>query len=408
VKIAYLINTYPQASQSFIRREIAALEAMGLHIERFTVRRWNTPLVDPGDRAERQRTRCLLEAGALRIALATLGVLCRRPRRWWTTLGMALRLGWRSDRGMAYQLIYFAEACLLLGWLEASGIEHVHAHFGTNAPMLALLCRHLGGPPYSFTVHGPEEFERPRALKLAQKIASAQSVAAVSEFGRSQLYLWCAAEDWDKIHVIHCGVDRSFLDAQSPPCTAARLVCVGRLAKQKGQLLLVRAAGLLAQRHVDFELRLIGDGPLRPEIEALIARLGLQQQVRLCGWLSNEQVLQEITAARALVLPSFAEGLPVVLMEALALRRPVISTYLAGIPELVESGVSGYLSPRGNLQLLAQAMQQMLEADGAELQRMGEAGAARVAQQHDAAREARRLAELWGAKVGDKEAMVVS
>jgi glycosyltransferase involved in cell wall biosynthesis len=287
VKIAYLINTYPQASQSFIRREIAALEAMGLHIERFTVRRWNTPLVDPGDRAERQRTRCLLEAGALRIALATLGVLCRRPRRWWTTLGMALRLGWRSDRGMAYQLIYFAEACLLLGWLEASGIEHVHAHFGTNAPMLALLCRHLGGPPYSFTVHGPEEFERPRALKLAQKIASAQSVAAVSEFGRSQLYLWCAAEDWDKIHVIHCGVDRSFLDAQSPPCTAARLVCVGRLAKQKGQLLLVRAAGLLAQRHVDFELRLIGDGPLRPEIEALIARLGLQQQVRLCGWLSN-------------------------------------------------------------------------------------------------------------------------
>ena len=298
MKIAYLINTYPQASQSFIRREIAALEGLGVPIERFTVRRWTTPLVDEGDRAEERRTRCLLEAGSGRLLLATLGVLWQRPGRWFAALGTALRLGVRSHKGMVYQMIYFMEACLLAQWLETGGIDHVHAHFGSNATMVALLCRRLGGPPFSFTVHGPEEFDRPRGLKLAEKIAAAQWVVAVSEFGRSQLFRWCAAEDWDKIHVVHCGVDQSFLAATEGPCRAARLVCVGRLCEQKGQLLLVRAAGVLAQRNIDFQLRLVGDGPLRRDIEAMIAQLGLQQKVQLCGWLSNAQVRQEIAAAQ--------------------------------------------------------------------------------------------------------------
>lgn len=393
--IAYLINQYPQASQSFIRREIAGLEARGVRVERFTVRRWDTALVDPGDQAERERTRCVLEAGKLRLLLAPLKQFFSHPVRFAEALAAALKLGRRSDRGPLYNLIYLAEACVLLPWLKACGAEHVHAHFGTNSTTVALLCRLLGGPTYSFTAHGPEEFDRPQALKLREKIAGAKFVVAVSEFGRSQLYRWCDHEHWKKIHVVRCGVDESFLSAATKTDAPARLVCVGRLAEQKGQLLLVEAAAQLASRGVLFELVLVGDGAMRKEIESLIARHHLEKSVRIAGWMSNDEVRQEILASRAMILPSFAEGLPVVIMEALALGRPVISTYVAGIPELVADGVCGYLVPAGAVGALADAMARILSLDAAELQAMGDAGAQRVAARHNAAAEAGRLAELF-------------
>ena len=410
--IAYLINQYPQASQSFIRREIAALEAQGVRVERFTVRRWETSLVDEGDRAERDRTRCVLEAGKGRLLLAPLKMLLSQPRRFMSALKAAIRLGRRSDRGMAYHLIYLAEACVLLPWLKACGAEHVHAHFGTNSTTVALLCRKLGGPTYSFTAHGPEEFDRPLTLKLGDKIAEAAFVVAVSEFGRSQLYRWCDPDHWPKIHVVRCGVDESFLrtDEESNPEAPAhaidddappRLVCVGRLAEQKGQLILVEAAGQLVARGMNFEVVLVGDGDMRPRIEASIVRLGLERTVRIAGWMSNAEVRREILASRALVLPSFAEGLPVVIMEALALRRPVISTHIAGIPELVESGQCGYLVPAGSVDALAAAMARVLLGNTAELRSMGEEGANRVRQQHKAMTEARRLADLFAAAINN-------
>ena len=399
MKIAYLINTYPQSSQSFIRREIAALQDMGVHVERFTVRRWKTPLVDSADQAEARQTRCLVEAGPLRMGAAVGWTALRHPLRFLAALVIALRLGWRSDRGWLYNIAYFAEACLLLGWLKSSGIDHVHAHFGTNSTALALLCRRLGGPPYSFTVHGPEEFDRPVALKLTRKIVDAQFVVAVSEYGRSQLYRWCGAEQWCKIHVVRCGVEAAFAAAEGAACTAARLVCVGRFAAQKGQLLLIQAAQMLARQNVKFELVLIGDGAMRPRIEAAIAQSGLGESVRLLGWQSNQEVRRQILLSRALVLPSLAEGLPVVLMEALALRRPVIATSVAGIPERVEDGQCGYLVGPGDVPALAQAMIRMLGLDAGELDRMGRLGAQKVAANHNSATEARRLAALFGLSV---------
>jgi len=396
VTIAYLVNQYPQSSQSFIRREIAAIEQLGARVERFTVRSWPTPLVDERDREEQRRTRVLLNVGYPGLALATLRTLLSRPAAFYRALALALGIGWRSDRGVFYHLIYLAEACVLLKWLADCGAAHVHAHFGTNSTAVAMLCRALGGPPYSFTAHGPEEFDGPRSLRLEEKIRHAAFVVAISQFGRSQLYRWCAHDQWPKIHVVRCGVDDLFLSVRrTPPLDVPRLVCVGRLTEQKGQLLLVEAAARLAADGILFELVLVGDGPMRKDVEACIKRHHLCDRVRITGWMSNEQVREQIQQSRAMVLPSFAEGLPVVIMESLALGRPVISTTVAGIPELVRDGTSGWLVPPGAVGPLADAMREALRASPQELQRMGEAGAALVAERHNAATEAGKLATLF-------------
>jgi colanic acid/amylovoran biosynthesis glycosyltransferase len=226
-------------------------------------------------------------------------------------------------------------------------------------------------------------------------IHDAAFAVAISEFTRSQIYKWCTLDDWSKVHVVHCGVDAMFLSgAIRPVPKRPRLVNVGRLSEQKGQFLLVQAAARLRDQGLDFELIIVGDGPLRGELQKLIDRLDLQERVRITGYLSNLEVRQELEAARALVLPSFAEGLPVAIMESLALGRPVISTYIAGIPELVEPGISGWLVPAGAIEPLVDAMSEVLGAQPDRLGRMGEAGAARVTQQHDANKEAMKLAEL--------------
>jgi glycosyltransferase involved in cell wall biosynthesis len=396
MKVAYLVNQYPHVSHTFIRREVAALEAQGVPVERFSVRPSPEDLVDEADRAERGKTQVLLSAGAAGLFAATLGVALSRPLRWTRALALAVRLGRRSERGVVRHLAYLAEACVLLRRLRRGGVGHLHAHFGTNSAAVALLTRTLGGPPYSFTVHGPEEFDRPDSLSLKDKIEGAAFVAGVSDFGRSQLFRWCSYGHWAKVHVVRCGVDAAFLgDGPQPVPDNRRLVCVGRLSEQKGQLLLLEALGRLAAEGVAFEMTFAGDGPMRPVIERQLRRVALEGRVRITGWLSNEAVRREILAARTMVLPSFAEGLPVVLMEALALGRPVLTTYVAGIPELVAPGVNGWLVPAGSVDALADTLRQVLETPIERLTALGQAGAKRVAAMHDAVREAAKLAALF-------------
>ena len=245
-------------------------------------------------------------------------------------------------------------------------------------------------------MHGPEEFDKPEALHLADKIEHAAFAVAVSSYGRSQLYRWSRPDDWPRIEIVHCGIDASFRSAAAcDPPQVPRLVCVGRLCEQKGQLLLVEAVALRARCGVPFELVLAGDGDMRAPIEALVRERSLDRQVRITGWISGARVREEILAARALVLPSFAEGLPVVIMEAMALRRPVISTYVAGIPELVRDGKEGWLVPAGDVDALASAMQACLATSAAELASIGDAARARVLERHDIDIEAGKLARLF-------------
>jgi colanic acid/amylovoran biosynthesis glycosyltransferase len=402
--LAYLVNQYPLTSHTFIRRELVTLEATGVAVRRYSIRETREPLVDEADQAERPKTRAVLSVGAPGLAGALLRTALLRPGAWLRGLRLALRTGRRSERGVLVHLVYLGEACVLLGWCRDDGIRHVHAHFGTNSAAVAMLCHELGGPSYSITLHGPDEFDRPQALALDEKVARASFVAVISEFSRSQLYRWVRYRDWAKVQVVRCGLDASFFEVNPiPPPSGRQLVCVGRLAEQKGQLILIEAARLLAERTDDFRLVLVGDGPMRGEIEALIDRFGLGSRVTLLGRQNNAEVRKQIIASRALVLPSFAEGLPVVLMEALALERPVISTYVAGIPELVEDRVCGWLVTPGAVEGLARAMAEALDASDEQLETMGRAGAARVSAMHKIENSVAALARLFRATAAADE-----
>ena len=396
MRLAYLVNQYPHPSHTFIRREIAALEKLGMPIARITVRRSSAPLVDADDLAEADRTRVLLSAGAPALVWAAARAAIVSPILFARALVTAAAMAAGSRSGLWRHLAYLVEACLLLRWLRAEAIDHVHAHFGTNATTVAMLCRALGGPKYSFTVHGPEEFDRPETLDLGRKIANAAFTVAISDFGRSQLYRWCDPAHWPRIHVCRCGVDERFLSAPiTEPPPDHRLVCVGRLSEQKGQLVLLEAARKLVEAGESFELLLIGDGPMRGQLESAIAQHGLEETVRLLGWRDADGVRDAILRSRAMVLPSFAEGLPVVLMEALALGRPVISTQVAAIPELVQDRVNGWLVPPASVDALVDAMRQALHAPLELLGRLGAAGARLVAERHNTSTEAGKLRSLF-------------
>ena len=395
-KIAYFINQYPKVSHSFIRREILALERQGFEIERIALRGWDGELVDEQDLHERARTRYVLRDGIPVLVWALLRTFLTRFGRFLSAFALALRMGRHADRALPYHIGYLAEACRILPWLSASGATHVHAHFGTNSTEVVMLAHALGGPRYSFTVHGPDEFDKPQFLGIGEKIRRSAFVVAISSYGRSQLYRWVGLAHWPKIKVVHCGLESAFHDvAPAPLPQAPRLVCVGRLCEAKGQLLLIEAAARLAGKGVGLDLVLAGDGEMRSEVEALIAKHGLGGRVRITGWISSDQVREELLAARALTLPSFAEGLPVVVMEAMALRRPVLTTYVAGIAELVRDGRDGWLIPAGDVDALAAALRRVLATPLDTLAAMGEDARLRALERHSVDTEASKLARLF-------------
>ncbi len=391
MKIGYILNTYPQPSQSFIRREIRALEAQGHEVLRFAMRPSAEKLVDAQDLSEAAKTEYVLSEGGATLARSVWETLRQDASGWADTLQAAWRLGAASEVGRLRHLIYLAEACFVAQRARAEGIAHLHAHFGTNAATVAMMAHMLGDLPYSFTVHGPEEFDSPRALSLGTKIHHAAFTVAISQFGRSQLCRWAAPVDWARIKVVHCGIEPARFPAPAPfPKGPRRVVAIGRFVEQKGQLALIEA---LAQATAPLHLTLIGDGEMRPIIEARIKSLGLAERVTLTGWVDEARVKAELDNAHALVMPSFAEGLPMVVMEAMAAGRPIISTLIAGTPELVQDGTSGWLVPAGDADALAQALEKLAKAPLTKLEKMGTAARERVLARHDVAIEAAKLAD---------------
>jgi glycosyltransferase involved in cell wall biosynthesis len=403
MRIAYLVNQYPTVTHSFIRREILALERHGIEVMRIALREWDGELLDAENQIERKRTRYVLREGVPGLFIALARMLLTRPLRLLQALALTLRMGRRGERPLPVHLVYLAEACRIELWLRVAGTQHLHAHFGTNSAEVAMLVHALGGPQWSFTVHGPEEYDNVRLIGLAEKIRRCAFVVAVTSFGRSQLYRLVEHQHWPKVHVVRCGLEPSYFAAASSAPAVRRLVCVGRLCKNKGQLLLVEVVRRLAARGKTFELVLAGDGELRAEIEASIRRHKLEGRVRITGWISAAEVREQILAARALVLPSFAEGLPIVIMEAMALKRPVISTFVAGIPELVHSGEHGWLIPAGDVEALADVTQACLETPVESLARMGEAAQQRVRERYSVDTEAAKLGKLFQAAIGRSE-----
>lgn len=394
--VAYFINQYPKVSHSFIRREIQALERIGFIVKRFALRGWQDDLVDEADLWERGQTAYVLQCGVGGLMGAIARVALSRPKRFVLAVKLALSMSRKADRSMPYHIIYLAEACKVLQWMEASSVCHIHAHFGTNSAEVAMLVSVLGDISYSFTVHGPEEFDKPLSLHLNEKIKRAAFVVAITSFCRSQLYRWAEYEDWKKVHVVRCGLEREFHSVSAPVYPTRRtLVCVGRLCEQKGQMLLLNAVSELRRKGHVFQLILAGDGEMRANLEAQIRHHSLEETVTITGWISSDQVRSELLSAQAMVLPSFAEGLPVVLMEAMAVRRPVLTTHIAGIPELVVHGDNGWLFPAGDVERLVEVIEEFLKVPIETLEEMGKSAHARVLALHDVDVEARKLGTLF-------------
>ncbi len=393
MRLAYLCNVYPAVSHSFVRREIEGLEAAGHEVRRFSLRPHGA-LKDPADFREATITEAALRDGLFKLLLSAIALTLARPLRGFSSLKTAFLLSGPGIKRKARHFAYWMEAAWLLRRMGGYRVEHLHAHFGTNPAAVAAITRAWGGPPFSFTAHGPDEFDSPIDLSLAGKISRAKFVAAISSFGSAQLKRWAEPSQWPKIKVVRCGLDASFLETEPDPIPddSTNFVCVARLSAQKGLPLLLSACERLHRSGMAFTLTLIGDGEMRAEIERRIVDRGLQEVVRLLGPRSAEEIRSALRSARAFVLPSFAEGLPVVLMEAFAIARPVITTSIAGIPELVDQSC-GWLIPAGSEDALVDAMGSALAAPTAELFAKGKAGRERVLTMHNAASNAKLIAD---------------
>ncbi|WP_312525035.1 glycosyltransferase [Paracoccus sp. (in: a-proteobacteria)] len=396
-RIGYLVNTYPRPSHSFIRREIAAVERFGFFVHRFAMRGELEALHDPADLAEHEKTERILEAGPVKLAGRLLRQTLQRPG----AMLRSVRLAWRRSRAgessFPRQLIYLIEGASVAIRAKELGLSHIHAHFGTNSARVAAYSYLLGGPRYSFTVHGPEEFDSPQALDLGGKVHDSHFCAAISSFGRSQLYRWTEAEAWPKVKVVHCGIEMGNWPepVAMPANDTLRMVAIGRFAEQKGFGLLIQGFAQAYRQNPKLHLSLVGDGPLRPQIEQMLQKEGITHAVELLGWQAEDGVRRALGDSHLLVVPSFAEGLPVVIMEAMASARPCIATYIAGVPELVRPGQEGWLIPSGDIDALSQAMLDAAAAPIEALRQMGLDARQRVTERHDIEVSAHKLARLF-------------
>ncbi|MFV1876502.1 glycosyltransferase family 4 protein [Nioella sp.] len=393
MKIAYLTGEYPRATDTFIKREVAALRAEGLDVLTCSIRRTGDEhLVGEEQRQEAARTFHVLPAVAnpLTMARAELAMLPRLGR-YFRALALAWRTAPKGIKGRAYNLIYFTEAVVLAHHLRKNGVQHLHNHIAKSSCTVAMLASELSGIPYSFTLHGPDIFFAPDHWRLDEKIARARFVACISEFCRSQAMFFSAQGHWGKLKIIHCGVEPERYEIGERD--GNKLLFVGRLAAVKGVPVLLEALAEARRTRPDLTLTLVGDGPDRAALEAQSRALDLAGAVTFAGYRSQSDVAELLARHDALILPSFAEGVPVVLMEAMAARMPVIATAVGGVSELVEDGINGYLVAPGDGAALRAAILRVMK-DSALRQRMGGAGRAKVEAHFTATTEAARLARL--------------
>lgn len=388
--IAYLVNRYPEASLTAIRREIAAVELAGAKVIRFAHRPSSQPLAGERDRSESEVTEYLAAGNPTGLLIPLLAAFIARPARIAKAAALLGTLGMRSLRGLSYFLL----ACRLRHRLAAAGVGWLHVHFALSSAVVAALTRALGGPRWTMTVHGPEDLEAENQPLLGALAQSAAGIAAISEWAAAAVRRAAAPAQVD-VRVIRMGVDGACLENPVPIPDSGPIACVARLDERKGHRVLFESLEILRARGKQPAVELVGDGPARPALEAEAQRRGLAGQLRFRGWQTEEGVRAGLDRCRFLVLPSHAEGLPVAIMEAFARARPVIATAIAGIPEIVEDGRNGRLVPAGDAQALATAIQQLLAMTPAQLQALGDQGRMAVEMRFSSTQNARLLMQFW-------------
>jgi glycosyltransferase involved in cell wall biosynthesis len=395
--IAYLTGMYPKVSHTFILREVEALRKMGAVVLPCSIRR-----PSPDERrgvdleAEYTQTFYLLESARnpLRLLGAHFKILVKSPRRWL----LGAKLAWQTCppgmKAIIWQIFYLAEAGVLASYLEKRCVGHLHNHLGDASGTVALLAAKMAGIPFSYTAHGPDLFFAPTYWRIDVKTAQACFVACISHFCKSQMMLFSKPEDWDKFVIVRCGINPERYGNMMRSAFSHHILFVGRLADVKGVPLLLEAFVRIRARYPKAKLTLVGDGPERSSLQARAMALGLDNAVEFLGYCTQQEVAEQMNMADFLVLPSFAEGLPVVLMEALASGIPVIATSVAGVSELVHDGKTGLLVPSGDIEGLEEALDRLL-GDPDLCWKLGKAGRLVVRELHDVEREAGKLLSLF-------------
>ncbi|MDX2034422.1 MAG: glycosyltransferase family 4 protein [Blastocatellia bacterium] len=404
IRLAYLVSRYPAVSHTFILREVLQLRAQGFELHVASINSPDRPAeqLTAEERAEAEATWYVKAHGATGALTAHLAAIATNLPAWLRGLAFALRLGGSDLKGLVYALFYFVEAVMIGRWMRQRGVKHLHVHFATPAAHVALIAAQIFPITYSITVHGPDEFYDVSQYRLTEKIHGASFICTIGAFARSQLMKLSPVSEWDKYEVSPLGVDpaafapRPFRDEPE----TFELICVGRLVPAKGQHILINAVNLLARQGRRIQLRLVGDGPDRPSLEAQVKRLGLQDRVIFEGAVNQDRIRDLYRRADLFVLASFAEGIPVVLMEAMAMEIPCVTTFITGIPELIRDQVDGLLVAPSGVEELAGAIGRLM--DDTELRRrLGAQGRLRVMDRYDLNRNTMRLAEIFRRRLGE-------
>ena len=390
------MSQYPAVNHTFILREIRKLRTLGCDIQVVSVRGPDRPPahLGPDELEEYQRTIAIFEAGIAAIAGAHLKTLLSRPAGYFAGLLYAVQLATWDLRQIFLNLMYFGEAVVAGSWIWTRGLTHVHSHFAST---LELFVARVFPITFSATIHGPDEFNDVIGFHMAEKVARAEFLCAISHYARSQLMKASDPVHWHKLDVSPLGVDPTVFVPRPHRENPDRfeMLCVGRLASAKGHHVLIEAvARLVRQGRTSLRLRLVGDGPARPSLERAIRDLGLENHVRLQGSCNQERVREMYRETDLFALTSFAEGVPVVLMEAMAMEIPCLSTWITGIPELIRHGVDGWLVAPGDVEQAAEALANLI--DQPELrQRLGRSGRARVMEKYDLDQNVGYLEEIF-------------
>lgn len=400
--LAYLISTYPTLSMIFVLREVLALRSLGFRIETASI---NPPerapeAMTPAEAAEARRTYCIKRHGIAGAVAASFEALVSNFPGFLRGLALAFRLAHFDLRRLFFNLMYLTEAFMVGQWMKRNRLSHLHVHLASQAASVGLFAHHIFGFGYSLTVHGPDEFYHARGHYLAEKIAAADFIVCISSFARSQMMLQSPYAHWQKFVVAPLGIDPEVFMPRTPnPAPDPfEILCVGRLTPAKGQHLLIDAVNELARQGRSVRLRLVGAGPDEVALRQHAARIAYPERIIFSGAVNQDRIRDYYAAADAFCLPSFAEGVPVVLMEAMAMQIPCVTSRITGIPELIRDGIDGLLVAPSDVDGLVDALAQLM--DDEELRaRLGKAGRARVLAEYDLRENVQRLAAIFAERV---------
>jgi colanic acid/amylovoran biosynthesis glycosyltransferase len=396
--IAYLSSRYPTLSMTFVLNEVLVLRALGFRIETASINPPDRPpeKLTPTEREEATRTYCVKRHGLLGAAAAHAKTLLGNFPGYFRGVLLAFRLAGLDLSRLLLSLAYFTEGLMVGQWMRRNRQTDLHVHLASQAASVGLFTQRVFRVGYSFTVHGPDEFYDARGQYLTRKIAAADFIVCISSYTRSQLMNLSPHKHWGKMIIARLGVDGMLFSPLPRPSTreAFEILCVGRLTPAKGQHMLIDAIDRLTQLGRRVRLHLVGNGPNYDSLRAHADRLAHSESVVFEGAVNQDRIRSIYAIADVFCLPSFAEGLPVVLMEAMSMQIPCVSTTIAGIPELIRDGIDGLLVPASDLDALVGAIATLM--DDEELRnRLAKSGRTRILEHYQLAPNVEKLASIF-------------